>query len=171
MKWIQAGPLPEKTYKVPILAAAMDGVVDVKFAVAMGKLGGLAVLNLDGIQTRYDDPDEVLEKIAKASPEEATKLVQSIYLKPVKEKLIARRIKEIKSHKVPAVVSCIPQNAKEFSAIAQARDAIFSLFSQRLRPPGIFPVNTRCWITASSAAILKSRSSSVTASRMKWLWN
>ena len=109
----------DKTYQVPILAAAMDGVVDVKFAIAMGKLGGLAVLNLDGIQTRYDNPDEVLESIAKASPEEATKLVQSVYLKPVKEKLIAKRIRDIKSHKVPAVVSCIPQNAKQFSAIAE----------------------------------------------------
>ena len=111
--------IADKTYQVPILAAAMDGVVDVKFAVAMGKLGGIAVLNLDGIQTRYDNPDEVLESIAKASPEEATKLVQSVYLKPVKEKLIAKRIQEIKSHKVPTVVSCIPQNAKQFSAIAE----------------------------------------------------
>ncbi len=106
-------------FKVPILAASMDGVVDVKFAVAMGKLGGMAVLNLDGIQTRYENPDEVLEQIAKATPQEATKLVQSVYLKPVKENLIAQRIKEIKSHKVPAVVSCIPQNAKKFLSIAQ----------------------------------------------------
>ena len=75
--------------KVPILAAAMDGVVDVDFAVAMGKMGGIAVLNLDGIQTRYDKPAEVLEQISKATPEEATKLVQSVYLKPVKENLIA----------------------------------------------------------------------------------
>src|SRR3989338_8899423 len=71
-------------FSIPILAAAMDGVVDVNFAVAMGKLGGIAVLNLDGIQTRYDNPGAVLESIAKASPEEATKLVQSVYLKPVK---------------------------------------------------------------------------------------
>ena len=106
-------------FKVPILAAAMDGVVDVKFAVAMGKLGGIAVLNLDGIQTRYENPDEVLEQIAKATPQEATKLVQSVYLKPVKENLIAQRIKEIKSHKVPSVVSCIPQNAKKFFSIAR----------------------------------------------------
>lgn len=105
--------------KVPILAAAMDGVVDVDFAVAMGKMGGIAVLNLDGIQTRYDKPAEVLEQISKATPEEATKLVQSVYLKPVKENLIAKRIKEIKDHKVPAVVSCIPQNAKKFSTIAE----------------------------------------------------
>lgn len=113
--WSIAG----RRFKVPILAAAMDGVVDVRFAAAMGKLGGIAVLNLDGIQTRYENPEEVLEQIANASPAEATGLVQSVYLKPVKEDLIARRIREIKAHKVPAVVSCIPQNAKKFSTIAQ----------------------------------------------------
>jgi len=106
-------------FKVPILAAAMDGVVDVNYAVQMGKLGGIAVLNLDGIQTRYDNPSEVLDQIADASPEEATKLVQSVYLESVKESLIAKRVEEIKAHKVPAVVSCIPQNAKKYSAIAQ----------------------------------------------------
>jgi IMP dehydrogenase len=106
-------------FSVPILAAAMDGVVDVDFAVAMGKLGGVAVLNLDGVQTRYDNPAEVLDQIANANPEEATKLVQTVYLKPVKEDLIAKRVKEIKSHKVPAIVSCIPQNAMKFSMIAE----------------------------------------------------
>ncbi|MCD4779595.1 MAG: GuaB3 family IMP dehydrogenase-related protein [Candidatus Omnitrophica bacterium] len=106
-------------FKVPILAAAMDGVVDVMFAVAMGKVGGIAVLNLDGVQTRYENPADVLDQISNASPEEATKLVQSVYLKPVKEKLIADRIQEIKSEKVPAVVSCIPHNAKKYSKIAQ----------------------------------------------------
>lgn len=106
-------------FPVPILAAAMDGVVDVEFAVTMGKLGGIAVLNLDGVQTRYDHPKDVLSQIAKASPQEATELVQSVYLKPIKEKLIAKRIKEIKSKKVPAVVSCIPQNAKRFGFLAQ----------------------------------------------------
>ena len=57
-----------KKIKVPILAAAMDGVVDVKFAIAMGKLGGIEVLNLDGIQTRYENPAEVLQQIASADP-------------------------------------------------------------------------------------------------------
>ncbi len=111
--------LDGKRYRVPILAAAMDGVVDVKFAVAMGRLGGIAVLNLDGIQTRYEHPDEVLEAIAKATPEKATKLVQEVYLKPIKEKLVAARIEEIKKKKAPAVVSCIPQNAERFAAIAE----------------------------------------------------
>lgn len=111
--------LGDKTYKVPILAAAMDGVVDVNFAIAMGKLGGIAVLNLDGVQTRYDDPDQILKKIAKASPQEATKLVQSLYLKPIKEKLITKRIKEIKQKGATAAVSTIPQNAEKFGKIAQ----------------------------------------------------
>lgn len=108
-----------KKFRVPIIAAAMDGVVDVKFAIEMGRLGGLAVLNLDGVQTRYDDPKKVLDEVAKASPEEATKLVQSVYLKPVKENLIAKRIKEIKSKKVPAFVSCIPQHAEKFAKISE----------------------------------------------------
>ncbi len=105
--------------KVPILAAAMDGVVDVKFAIAMGKIGGLAVLNLEGIQTRYDNPDEVLGKIAKATPQKATELVQSIYLKPIKEKLVSKRIAEIKKARVPVAVSAIPQRAERFGKIAE----------------------------------------------------
>ncbi len=108
-------------FSVPILAASMDGVVDVDFAIAMGKLGGMAVLNLDGIQTRYDDPDKILDQIANASPEEATKLVQSLYdgkKFPVKDKLIAKRIEAIKKGKVPAIVSCIPQNAEHFYKVA-----------------------------------------------------
>lgn len=106
-------------YRVPILAAAMDGVVDVRFAVEMGRLGGFAVLNLEGVQTRYENPDEVLEKIAQATPQEATELVQSIYLEPIREDLIAKRIEEIKAREVPAVVSSIPQKAERFGKIAQ----------------------------------------------------
>lgn len=113
----------EKRYRVPILAAAMDGVVDVSFAIAMGKMGGLAVLNLEGVQTRYENPNEVLGKIAIASPEEATKLVQSLYLEPVKEKLVTKRIREIKEAKVPAIVSAIPQRAERFGELAQEAGA------------------------------------------------
>lgn len=106
-------------FNVPIIAAAMDGVVDVKFAIAMGKLGGLAVLNLEGVQTRYENPDEVLDKIATATPEEATHLVQGLYVQPIKEELIAKRIKQIKAAKVPAIVSSIPQKAERYGKIAQ----------------------------------------------------
>ena len=106
-------------FKVPILAAAMDGVVDVNFVQEMGKLGALAVLNLDGVQTRYDNPREVLEKIANATPQKATELVQTIYTKPIKESLITKRIHEIKSKKSITFVSCIPANAVRFGRIAQ----------------------------------------------------
>jgi len=108
-----------RKFRVPILAAAMDGVVDVQFAIKMGKLGGLAVLNLEGVQTRYKNPEEVLDRIARASPEKATKLVQAIYLEPVKERLVSKRIEEIKKADVPAIVSTIPQKAERFVSIAQ----------------------------------------------------
>ena len=104
---------------IPFLASAMDGVVDAPFAIAMGKAGGLGVLNLDGINSRYEKPREVVNAIAAANPEEATKLLQEAYRKPVSEDLIAERVKEIKRAKVPCAVSCIPQNAERFGAIAQ----------------------------------------------------
>ena len=110
--------------KVPILASAMDGVVDVKFAIAMGKLGGVAVLNLEGVQTRYKDPSEILDKIASATKEEATHLTQEIYRKEdVKEALVAQRVKEIKAAGVLCAVSAIPQRAERFGAIAQEAGA------------------------------------------------
>jgi IMP dehydrogenase len=104
---------------IPFLASAMDGVVDATFAIAMGKAGGLGVLNLDGINSRYEKPREVLTTIAAADPEQATKLLQEVYRKPVQEDLIAERVKEIKRAKVPCAVSCIPQNAERFGAIAE----------------------------------------------------
>jgi IMP dehydrogenase len=119
-----------RKFKVPILAAAMDGVVDVRFTVEMSRLGGIAVLNLDGVQTRYEDPDAVLEKIAHASAGEVTGLMQSVYTKPVKEKLISKRIKEIKAKKGTAAVSCIPVHAQEYAKIAVSAGAdIFVLQS------------------------------------------
>ncbi|MBN1823365.1 MAG: GuaB3 family IMP dehydrogenase-related protein [Endomicrobiales bacterium] len=111
------------TLEIPFLASAMDGVVDVKFAIAMGKLGGLAVLNLDGIQSRYENPGEILSRIASASPEEATGLVQDVYKEPFKDKLIAQRVKEIKKGGVVCAVSCIPANAEKFGKIAQEAGA------------------------------------------------
>jgi IMP dehydrogenase len=111
--------LADQTIDIPILAAAMDGVVDTNFAIKMGKMGGLAVLNLDGIQTRYENPDEVMKQVAEATPEEATKLVQSIYKPPVREDMIEKRINEIKSAGVKAIVSSIPQNADRYGDIAQ----------------------------------------------------
>lgn len=109
--------------EIPFLASAMDGVVDTEFAIAMGKLGGLGVLNLDGINTRYEKPREVVSQIAGASPEEATRLVQDLYRPAVKEELIAERIKQIKKAKVPCAVSTIPQNAEKYGKIAEAAGA------------------------------------------------
>lgn len=113
----------KKKFKVPILAAAMDGVVDVKFAVEMSRQGGIAVLNLDGIQTRYENPEEVLDRIAKASPQEATELIQKVYSLPVIEKLVGKRVAEIKKQKGTAVVSCIPAHAETFVKLAVSAGA------------------------------------------------
>lgn len=113
----------DKNFDVPILAAAMDGVVGVKFAVEMSRLGGMAVLNLDGVQTRYENPDEVLEDISKANPQEVTNLIQKVYSAPIKDNLISQRVEEIKRGGGYAAVSCIPQNAEKFSAIAEESGA------------------------------------------------
>ena len=96
------------TFPIPIIAAAMDGVTDVNFAILMSKLGGLAVLNLDGVQTRYDNPAEVLAKIAQASAAEVTALLQKIYAQPIKENLIGERIQAIKKAGAVCAVSLIP---------------------------------------------------------------
>src|SRR6266850_3835102 len=116
----EADPL---VLKIPILASAMDGVVDVRFAIAMSKLGGLAVLNLEGVQTRYKSPQEVLQKIVEADKSEITALLQKIYQEPVQENLIAARIRQIKDSGATAAVSSIPQRATEFGRIAQEAGA------------------------------------------------
>jgi len=111
--------LRDRRFEIPLIAAAMDGVVDPAFAISMGKLGGLAVLNLDGIQTRYENPRDILNKIATAPPDKATMLVQDMYKEPVREELIEKRIREIKDKKVTTIVSTIPQNAGKFGPIAR----------------------------------------------------
>src|SRR6202790_1600515 len=109
--------------KIPILASAMDGVVDVRFAIAMSKLGGLAVLNLEGVQTRYKNPQEVLQKVVEADKTTITALLQKIYQEPVQPDLIAARIRQIKDAGALAAVSSIPQRAEEFGALAQEAGA------------------------------------------------
>ena len=106
-------------FKIPILASAMDGVVDVRFAIEMGRLGGLAVLNLEGVQTRYKNPQEVLQKIVEEDKASVTSLLQKIYQEPVQEDLIAARVREMKDGGVPVAVSSIPQRAETFGRIAQ----------------------------------------------------
>ena len=87
-------------------------------ATQIGKLGGLAVLNLEGIWTRYADADKQLEKIAKASPGDATKLMQQLYTEPVKPELVAQRVQEIKAAGVLAAASLTPQRVREYHAVA-----------------------------------------------------
>ena len=114
---------PPLELKIPILASAMDGVVNVRFAVEMSKLGGLAVLNLEGVQTRYKIPSEVLEKIVQTDKNEITALLQKIYQEPVQPELIGARVRQIKDGGAIAAVSSIPQRAAEFGAIAQEAGA------------------------------------------------
>ena len=106
------------TFTIPILAAAMDAVTDVKFANLMSQLGGLAVLNLEGIQTRYDHPEEILAEIAQVSGAEITSLLQKVYSQPIKENLISERIQAIKQAGAMCAVSMLPANTKRFAAIA-----------------------------------------------------
>ena len=109
--------LGKHTFSIPILAAAMDGIVDPNFAILTSKLGGLAVLNLDGIQTRYEKPDEVLAEIAQAPDDKVTSLLQKIYSEPVKENLIGERIQTIKQAGATCAVSLIPANTKRLAPL------------------------------------------------------
>jgi len=106
------------TFSVSIIAAAMDAVTDVNFAILMNQLGGLAVLNLEGIQTRYDNPQEILAEIAQVSDTEITPLLQKIYSQPIKENLIGERIQAIKKAGAVCAVSALPASTKRFAPIA-----------------------------------------------------
>ncbi len=115
--------LGELEFAVPIIAAAMDGVVDVKVAIEMSRLGGLGVLNLEGVQTRYDDPSEILGEIAEATPDKATELVQRLYAPPIRAELVAKRVGEIKDADAVCAVSCTPMPASRFGKIAEEAGA------------------------------------------------
>lgn len=104
--------------EIPIIASAMDGVIDVDMAVKLSELGALGVINLDGIQTRYDDPTPILEKIAAVGVTEFVSLMQELYAEPVKPELIQKRIREIKEKGGIACASSIPVNAFKYGLIA-----------------------------------------------------
>jgi IMP dehydrogenase len=104
--------------ELPLIASAMDGAVSVKTAIEVGRLGGMAALNLEGLQTRYEDTDSVLAEIAELSPEKATARMQELYAEPVKEELIFKRIREIKDAGVEACASLTPQKVEQFHKIA-----------------------------------------------------
>jgi IMP dehydrogenase len=101
-------------FELPLLASAMDGVVSPRTAGVIGRLGGLAVLNLEGIWTRYEDADAELERIARFSREEATAKMQRVYAEPVKEELISRRIREVKDQGVVCAAALTPQRVRDY---------------------------------------------------------
>ncbi|HXF37989.1 MAG TPA: GuaB3 family IMP dehydrogenase-related protein [Actinomycetota bacterium] len=102
-------------FPLPLMASAMDAAVSPATAVAIGRLGGLAVLNLEGLWTRYEDPEPVFEEIASLPDEKATRRMQELYREPVKEDLIVRRIREIKEGGVVAAASLTPQRVRRYA--------------------------------------------------------
>ena len=112
--------------EIPIIASAMDGVVDVRMAVLLSELGALGVLNLEGIQTRYADPKPILERISSSSGTEFVRLMQELYAEPIKPELIEERIQEIKGLGGIAAVSATPAGASKYGEfVAKAGAAMF----------------------------------------------
>jgi IMP dehydrogenase len=114
------------TREIPIIASAMDGVVDVGMCVELARLGALGVLNLEGVQCRYDDPNPVLDRIAEVGKESFVPLMQELYSQPVREDLIRLRIQQIKEKGGIAAVSATPMAALRFGkAVAEAGADLF----------------------------------------------
>jgi IMP dehydrogenase len=133
--------------EIPIIASAMDGVVDVQMAVLLSNLGAMGVLNLEGIQTRYADPNPVLDRIASVDKTEFVPLMQELYAEPIKPELIQQRIQDIKQQGGIAAVSTTPAGATKYgSAIAEAgADLIFIqatvVSTAHLSPDSITPLD------------------------------
>lgn len=133
--------------EIPIIASAMDGVVDTKMAVLLSELGALGVLNLEGIQTRYEDPNPILDRIAAVGKAEFVGLMQQLYAEPIKPQLIELRIQEIQEKGGIAAVSLTPAGAVKYGAIV-AQAAADILFVQatvvstaHLSPEAITPLD------------------------------
>jgi IMP dehydrogenase len=132
--------------EIPIIASAMDGVVDVRMAVELSKLGALGVINLEGIQTRYDDPNPILDRIAAVGKDEFVPLMQELYSAPIKPELIEKRIAEVKAQGGIAAVSATPAGAAKYgAAVAKAGADLFFIqatvvSTEFLAPSGIQPL-------------------------------
>jgi len=133
--------------EIPIIASAMDGVVDVNMAALLSDLGAIGVINLDGIQTRYEDTTPILDKIASVGKDEFVGLMQKLYAEPVKPELITQRIKEIKERGAIAAASSTPVNAEKYGFLAaQAGCDLFFVQSTvvsttHLAPDGFLSLN------------------------------
>jgi IMP dehydrogenase len=111
------------TLAIPVLASAMDGVTDVRTAITLSKLGGLGVIHLEGVQTRYDNPDDVLAEIAHSPASEITPLLQKVYSAPIKENLIGERVQAIKKAGAVCAASVTPANTKRFAPLTHEAKA------------------------------------------------
>lgn len=111
-------PIDGMTLKTPVLASAMDAVVSPAFARKMSDLGGLGVMNLEGVQARYDDPDEVLNQIVTTPQDEVTGLLQKLYTAPIRHELVGERVEEIKKDGAACAVSVTPANTKRLAPVA-----------------------------------------------------
>ena len=133
--------------EIPIIASAMDGVVDVRMAVGLSELGALGVLNLEGIQTRYENPEPILDRIAGVSKNEFVTLMQELYAEPIKSELVKKRIKEIKSLGGIAAVSATPVGATKYgSVVADAGADLFFVqatvvSTAHLSPESVIPLD------------------------------
>ncbi|HEY3378194.1 MAG TPA: GuaB3 family IMP dehydrogenase-related protein [Armatimonadota bacterium] len=118
------------TVPLPIVGASLDALVDPKFAITMGKLGGMAMMYLEGVQTKYDNPQEAIDRIVQAGPEEVVSLIQDVYRAPIKDELILQRIAEVKAAGVPVMVSTTPLNAARIAKlIGPGGVDVFSIIS------------------------------------------
>ena len=111
------------TIKTPVLASAMDAIGSPEFVYEMDRLGGLAVMNLEGVQTKYENPDEMLSRIAEAPKNKATEVLQEIYAAPVKDDLVGRRVNDIKSKGAKCAVSMTPASTKRLASVARESGA------------------------------------------------
>jgi IMP dehydrogenase len=105
------------TFPMPMMAAAMDAAVSPATAIEIGRLGGLACLNLEGLWTRFEDPEPIYEEIAALPDEKATRRMQELYAEPLKDELIGRRIREIKEGGVVASASLTPQRVERYAKL------------------------------------------------------
>ncbi|MGL5871002.1 MAG: GuaB3 family IMP dehydrogenase-related protein [Xenococcaceae cyanobacterium] len=132
---------------IPIIASAMDGVVDVKMAVLLSELGAIGVINLEGIQTRYADPEPILDRIVSVGKTEFVGLMQELYSEPIKPELISKRISEVKAKGGIAAVSLTPAGASQYgSTVAEAgADLLFVqatvVSTAHLSPDSIAPLD------------------------------
>jgi IMP dehydrogenase len=106
------------SFDVPVMASAMDGSVSPRFATLMHEMGGLGVLNGEGLYTRYEDPYSVLEEIISMDQNEVTEYLQEVYSEPIQENLIGERVQEIKQSGSVAAIAFTPQTTKRFSPLA-----------------------------------------------------